>query len=752
MSTKEASRNNHNGSVLLVDGNGLLYRAYHAFPKELTTSTGEPIGAVYGFTRILLSTLKTLKPSYIAVCFDLKGPTFRHEAYHLYKATRAKMPEDLASQIERMYQIVEYLEFPIYTAPTYEADDVIGTLSVQITEQQAGCNVVILTGDQDILQLVNEKVSVYSPGGFPKQPILYTPEKIQEKYGFSAKQIIEYKALRGDPSDNIPGVPGVGEVTATKLLQEFGTIDKLYQALEKNIDSPTLKPALLSKLKENKESAYLSHSLATIHTNAPVTFHAELCRLQLQSPERLIKLFEELGFKSLMRDLPGTHNLIAAATDVFAEKDEAEVVPEKPEKIVAKSSSSWGNDELNTSDKIDACLDPVLRRMEQVGVKLDRPYLKTLEEEFDQELAKMRSQLVELAGEEFNPDSPSQVSHILYEVLNIPTKFIRKGKTGYTTDAATLQQLAEEYPIAQLLLSYRELMKLQTTYIRPLQEQTDEKSRLHTSYAPDTSTGRISSRNPNLQNIPVRSEQGRRLRQAFIADKGKTLVAADYSQIELRVAAHLADEPLMKEVFQAGRDFHEETAARMKVDRRTAKIINFSILYGKGAFGFATDLNITVAEAKEYIESYFKTYSKLREYLDSVLEKARKEGYLETLFGRRREFPDIIASNFQRRSAAEREAVNLPIQGTAAEILKRAMCRLATSLEEHKAADWLILTVHDELVLEVPTAEVAFAATLLHSVMTDSTKLSVPLEVHLKTGTNWAEMSDYPLPAQDQKA
>ena len=709
--------------VLLIDGNALLYRAYHAFPKELTTPKGEPVGAVYGFTRILLSTIKTLKPTAIGVCFDLKGATFRHEAYQEYKATRQKMPDDLASQIERTHELVKALEFPIYTSQGYEADDVIGTLAKQATTGHKDCEVIIVTGDQDLIQLVNAKISVYSPSTPPKQPTLYTPEKVLEKYGFRPDQMVEYKALRGDPSDNIPGVPGIGEVTATKLLQEFETIEKLYQALE-NGTAETLKPTLREKLLENKPSAQMSHELSTIHTDVPVTFDPDLCELQLKAPENLINLFQELGFKSLLRELPNSHTLLSTAADVFSDPEHAEPSSEPD----------------SQSEKIDRQLAPILRAMEKTGVKVDVPYLQKLEAEFTAELEKMKAKLWELAGEEFNPDSPQQVSRVFYEKLVIPTGNIRKGKNGYTTDAATLQELAKEYPIAGLLLQYRELMKLLTTYVRPLQELVDEQSRVHTSYAPDTSTGRISSRNPNLQNIPIRSEQGRRLRQAFIADLGKILLAADYSQIELRIAAHLSDDPVMKEVFSHDGDFHAETAARMNVDRRVAKIINFSILYGKGAFGFAQDMGISVPEARAYIDQYFAAFQKLRTYLDSLLVSAKTQGYLETMLGRRRYFPDLKSSNFRLRAAAEREAVNLPIQGTAADILKMAMCNAADQWNP-KWGD-LILTVHDELVAEIDPAYTQEAAQLLSDTMTQAVKLSVPLQVHLKTGTNWAEMND----------
>jgi len=461
----------------------------------------------------------------------------------------------------------------------------------------------------------------------------------------------------------------------------------------------------------------MSHDLATIRHDAPVKLDIDACRHDLKNPERLVALFQELGFKSLMKDLPLGHQRLSAVADVFGEGSF------EPEPEANQSESNL----------IDLKLAPVLRAMEATGVKVDLPYLKDLEAEYVLGLDGLKGQLIDLAGEEFNPDSPSQVGHILYEVLGISTERVRKGKSGFTTDAATLAEL--EHPIALLLLSYREQMKLLTTYARPLQALADENARVHTSYAPDTATGRISSKNPNLQNIPARSDAGRRIRQAFLAETGKVLVAADYSQMELRVAAHLSGDPAMIEAFQAGHDFHAQTAERMHVDRHVAKIINFSILYGKGAFGFARDLGTTVAEAKTYIEQYFQTYSTLKSYLDENLVLARKQGYLETMFGRRRYFPDLKTGNHNAQAAAEREALNLPIQGTQADILKMAMCEL--KLPEGAK---LILTVHDELVAETPLGLAAETAEALKKAMTGVVTLKVPVEVSLKQGSNWATL------------
>jgi DNA polymerase I-like protein with 3'-5' exonuclease and polymerase domains len=712
-------------TLLLVDGNGLFYRAYHAFPKDLTTPDGRYSGATFGFTRILMATIKTLKPTHVAVCFDVGKSTFRTELFDQYKATRAKMPEDLLAQVPMIWEVVDRLEVPRYGVEGYEADDLIGTLSTHVVQEYKDMDVVILTGDHDMLQLVNDRVAAYMPAfGFAKATF-YTPEKVEEKYGFSPAQIIDYKALRGDTSDNIPGVPGIGEVTAKHLINQFVSIAALYQALSAG-KTDDLKPAVVKKLQEHEESARMSYTLATIRTDAPFTFNPEACLLRIEHPEKLVNLFEEYGFKSLISELPKSHKLVSEAASIFSEHlEEPAPADESP------------------SSALDTTLAPILREMEAHGVMVDCDYLKKLQHEFTEEIGGLVEQLHDQAGQPFNPDSPQQVASILYETLHIPTTYIRKGKSGYTTDAATLQELTKEYPIATLLLKYRELTKLQSTYVIPLQELTDKEDRVHTSYAPDTATGRISSKNPNLQNIPVKTEQGRRIRQAFVAPKGRLLLAADYSQIELRVAAHLSQDKAMLEAFAGGKDFHAETAAKMGVDRRVAKIINFSIMYGKGAYGFSQDLGISMAEAKEYIEQYFKTFAGLKTYIDELLEKARQDGYATTLLGRKRYLPDLTSNNFQRRSAAEREAVNLPIQGTAAEILKQAMVNLHEALHTDKLHARLILTVHDELVLEIPESELEKTAERLSREMEHAVKLSVPLEVQVKSGQNWAQMEPY---------
>jgi DNA polymerase I-like protein with 3'-5' exonuclease and polymerase domains/5'-3' exonuclease len=709
--------------LLLVDGNALFYRAFHAFPSTFTTPDGRPSGAAYGFTRILLATLKNLSPTHAIVCFDVNDSTVHRKAlYAEYKVQRSAMPDDLKTQVPIIWQIVESLDIPRFSQEGLEADDLIGSIAKQTTAEDPNLRVTILSGDQDLIQLVTEQISVLSPAiGFAKQA-LYTPQSVQEKYGFEPLQMIEYKALAGDSSDNIPGVPGIGDVRAKQLLAQFPTIAKLYSALDSG-DVQGFPPSVIAKLREGRALAEISHSLATIVIDAPLTISLDHALVHITNPAPLTALFNELGFKSLIQDLPASHRLVSTVDDIFGEETAA--ISTTPIPVTS-----------SIADELDAALAPILRAMESTGILIDRAYLQLLQIKFTEELARLTEMVIAEAGQPFNLDSPSQVGNILYEVLGAPTAGVKKGKTGYTTNAETLQSLAADYPVAAGILTYRELAKLQSTYIIPLQELADEYDRIHTTYAPDTSTGRVSSKNPNLQNIPVRTEQGRTIRQAFIAPEGKVLLAIDYSQIELRVAAHLSGDAAMIAAFQSGRDFHTETADRMGVDRRTAKIINFSILYGKGAFGFAQDLHISVEAAKQYIEQYFATYPGLRAYLDSVITAAKKNGYAETMLGRRRYLPDLNGSAFFKRAAAEREATNMPIQGSAAEIIKKAMTLLAPQLQSFSETQ-LLLTVHDELVLEVPEKDLAAVAGVVKNVMESSYELRVPLICEMKYGKNW---------------
>lgn len=702
--------------LVLIDANSLFHRAYHAMPKDMQNSKGEITGAVFGFTKALLQAIKDLKPTHIAAAFDLAAPTFRHKKYAAYKAGREGMDENLFLQIPRIKNILEVLNIPYFEKESFEADDLVGTLAFQASKLSS-MKTTIVTGDLDALQLVNdEKVLVWTPSRGDFRALIYDEEAIKNRYGFGPEFVIDYKALRGDPSDNIPGVTGVGEKTASLLIQKIGGIEKIYSKIKsqedlKNVISDRIKEKLL----EGEKMAFLSKELATIDCHAPIILQIDQCHVNDYDRESVENLFSQLQFKSLLKDLPPT-NRLSSSDSLFKEEimDDSE------------------------SQKIDERLNNILRKIEIKGIKLDSEYLTNLEKKYQKEIDELTNKIYDFAGEKFNIDSPMQLSHIMYEKLGLSTDGLRKGKAGhFPTDANTLEKFTKISPVVIFLLKYREFTKLLNTYIKPLPQIIDNVGRIHTTYAPDTASGRISSKNPNLQNIPIRTDLGREIRKAFVADSGKLLLSADYSQIELRVIAHLSNDKYMIESFKNHEDIHEATSNRMHVDRRTAKIINFSLLYGKQAFGLAEDLKISRHEAQQFIDLYFNSYPQVKEYIYQIIERTRKDGYVKTMFGKKRTFPDILSENQFKRAAAEREAVNHPIQGTAAEILKLAMIEL----NKNNLSDSVVLTVHDELVFEIKSDKIINAQNQIKDIMENVIKLKVPLEVEIKKGQNWGELN-----------
>lgn len=702
--------------LVLIDANSLFHRAYHAMPKDMQNSKGEITGAVFGFTKALLQAIKDLKPTHMAAAFDMAAPTFRHKKYEAYKAGREGMDETLYLQIPRIKDILRALNIPFFEKESFEADDLVGTLSFQAS-QIPTLKTTIVTGDLDALQLVNdEKVYVWTPSRGDYRASIYDENAVINRYGFGPEYIIDYKALRGDPSDNIPGVSGIGEKTASVLIQKIGNLEKIYATIKSNTD---VKEIMTNRIKEkllsDEKMAFLSKELATIDCHAPIELKIDLCLINDYDREAVEKLFTLLDFKTLIKDLPATSRLPSSTDSLFV--DEV--------------------DDESESQNIDQNLNQILRKIEKKGIKLDGDYLHTLENKFQSEITTLSDKIYDFSGKQFNLDSPSQLSHILYEKLGISTIGLRKGKAGhFPTDADTLEKFIKISPVAILLLKYRELSKLLNTYIKPLPKLADELGRIHTTYAPDTASGRISSRDPNLQNIPTRTNLGREIRKAFVADSGKVLLSADYSQIELRVVAHLSNDKNMIGSFINREDIHDATSKRMNVDRRTAKIINFSLLYGKQAFGLAEDLKISRHEAQEFIDSYFSSYPQVKEYISWVVEKTRNDGFTETMFGKKRTFPDILSENQYKRAAAEREAVNHPIQGTAAEILKLAMIELDKNILSNN----IVLTVHDELVFEIDNHNIVEVETKIKNIMENVLKLKVPLEVETITGKNWGEL------------
>jgi len=713
---------------VLVDGNALLHRAYHATPPLNVSTTGELVNAVYGFSAMLLRSINELNPDFVAVTWDMKGPTFRHQAYTQYKATRGPADDGLSMQYKRVHEVVEALNIPEFGVSGYEADDLIGTLVTQAAKEK-GLETIILTGDRDIMQVIDKNIKVLMPKKTLQDVGMYGIDEFVERFGFSPKQLIEYKALAGDQSDNIPGVPGIGEVTATKLVKQFRNIEKLYQP--KNLKTLPERTQLL--LAQGAESAVMSKGLATIDINVPIKLDLAACRLHDYDYNKAKKLFEELEFKSLIVRLPG-HPL--------EEKDEisAEKMLEMP-KIQNQ----------HTTD-LDLEVMPVLEKMSQNGVLVDCDYLRKIGTEYKSRLTKLEQEIYSTVGHEFNINSPKQLGDILFDELHLPV--VRKTKTGRSTDEATLHELADAHPVLPLLLEYRMLFKLVSTYIDALPKSIGEEGRIHSTFNVEgAATGRLSSTNPNLQNIPIRGQLGGDIRKAFIASKGKVLLGADYSQIELRIMAHLADDPGLKKAFQSETDIHTVTAAKIfkipvdqitKEQRNVGKTMNFATLYGQGARALSKQLGVDYATAKTYIDEYFAEFPKVRAWMSKTLEFGMKNGYVETIWGRRRYIPELQAGNKMLKAFGERAATNHPVQGSSADMIKKAMVEIGKEIskkEKGKNGCQMILQVHDELLFECNPDEVEKIAKMVCEKMENALTLSVPVKVDVKVGKNWGEMS-----------
>ena len=571
--------------LVLVDGHAVFHRAYHALPP-LTTSKGELVNAVFGFTSMLLRAIADIKPDYIAVTFDTAEPTFRHQEYTAYKAQRAPAPEELHEQLPRTKEILGVLNIPVFELAGYEADDIIGTLVKQATQNgMEYLETIVVTGDRDTLQLVRPRVRIYTPGKSFSDVVYYDERSVKEKYGLEPKQLIDYKGLAGDSSDNIPGVRGIGDKGATKLLQEFGTIEEVYKNLDK-IPERTRK-----LLEEDAESAVMSKKLGTIDLDVPIKLELDKCVLVDYDKKAATDLFLELEFRSLIPKLPGSEQI----TD-------------------SKDTKANGQTSLFTKEKTgnNEKLDPVLRDMEKWGVLIDQKNLSQLSKEINKDIDKLENKIYQEVGHEFNLNSPKQLSGVLYDELNLQPERSTRIKSHKSTDEATLSTLIDAHPMIELILQYRELFKLKSTYIDALPEQIGDDGRVHTHYHADvTRTGRLSSKNPNLQNIPARGTWGERIRSAFIAPRGQLLLSADYNQIELRVMAHMSGDKELLRVFEVGEDIHTQAAMAVfgkkpvnvtKEDRRMAKIINFGIMYGISPYGLATQLKMEPQEAREIID------------------------------------------------------------------------------------------------------------------------------------------------------
>ena len=779
-------------TLLLIDAYAMIYRAYYAFIRApRMNSRGENTSAVFGFVVTLEDLIKRIKPTHMAVAFDPAGPTFRHEAFEQYKAQRQETPEDIRWAVPRIKNLLEAMNIPVLEAPGYEADDVIGTLAHKA--EKDGFEVYMATPDKDYGQLVTEHVFMYRPrhtGGFEK----LGPQEVCEKYGLqSQSQVIDLLGLMGDSSDNIPGCKGVGEKTAIQLLHQFGSIENLLA----NTDQ--LKGALQRKVQEQVENIRFSYFLATIKTDVPIDFDAQALVCQEKDWDRLAPLYRELEFNSLLKQAPtsavNTQSPIAnrqttkkakapeATLDLFAQFDtDTTPLPSKDteethkEEDVQKESlegrlvSYLLNPEVaynpaqpiqwdmlkadsalwNLYQEVELPLAEVLRDVEKAGVRVDVEMLKKAEEQLGMELATLEQGIYTAVGVTFNVNSPKQVGEVLFDQLKLDAK-AKKSKTGqYSTSEEVLLGLKGKHEVVGMILEYRELKKLISTYISALPTYINpETGKIHTTYNQTvTATGRLSSSNPNLQNLPIRSERGQLIRQAVIPDDGCLFLSADYSQIELRLMAHFSQDPHLVEAFRSGQDIHAATAAKIfnvpidqvtKEQRRQAKTANFGIIYGISAFGLAQQLDCSRSEAKALIDGYFAAFPGVIDYIERQKELARQQGYAVTLFGRKRYLPDIVSHNATVRSFAERNAVNSPIQGTAADIIKMAMVTIHHRLKEEGLKAQMIMQVHDELNFNVPVSEVDRVKEIVVSEMQNVVHLTVPLIADCGVGKNWLE-------------
>ena len=846
--------------LMILDGNSIINRAFYGI-RMLNAPDGTPTNAVYGFLSTFRRVFDLAQPQAVCVAFDVHAPTFRHEQYALYKAQRKPMPEELAVQMPLLKQTLDYMGVRRLELAGWEADDLLGTVARRC--EAAGWTCDVVTGDKDSLQLITDSTHVFNVKTRMGQTdtIEYTPERFREEYGFDPIRMIDLKALMGDSSDNIPGVPGIGEKTAKDLLVRFGTVADIYR----DLDALDIKPGVRKKLTEGRESAQLSFDLATIRTDAPIDFALESAVWDHDYQPELYDWFRRLNFTSLSEkwglqpadgvsapssalptvDVADSAALRALEQAVTAAPYVAVLAPDGLDTLTlcdgkACYALSWeqlGDDynaflRLLFSDRvrkaghnikdlmhtlldeglptdgfvfdtalaaylldatagsyalprlaqtylgeelpdvqsvwalqpvlhekmdaqamlplytdIELPLCPVLARMEQVGFLVDRKALYDFGESLTSSIEQLQQSIWALAGEPFNIQSPKQLGSVLFERLMLPAG--KKTKTGWSTNAAVLDKLRGKHPIVEQILDYRTLTKLKSTYADGLLKEISADGRIHTNFQMTvTATGRLSSTEPNLQNIPVRRELGAQIRKMFVASPGKVLVDADYSQIELRLLAHIANDETMIAAFRSGEDIHAVTASQVfgvplaevtPLQRSHAKAVNFGIVYGISAFSLAQDIGVFQNEAKAYMDSYFAKYHGVRAYMTRVVEQAKADGYVTTLFGRRRDLPELKSSNFNLRSFGERVALNMPIQGTAADIIKAAMVRVDARMRAEHLQARLLLQVHDELIVECPTEEAETVKAILVEEMEHVVDYRVPLLVDAKIGASWAE-------------
>ena len=779
-------------TLILFDAHAILHRAYHAMP-DFATRSGEPTGGLYGLATMLMKIINELKPDYLAACYDRAEETFRKQVYKDYKGTRAKTEDNLIPQLERSREIFAAFHIPVYDQPGFEADDIIGTI-VEQTKGEKDLRVIIASGDMDTLQLVdNDRVLVYTLKKGINDTILYDEKLVKERYGFRPSLLPDYKGLRGDPSDNIIGVKGIGEKTATELITTFGSIEDLYKKLAKDEEkfvAAGFKKRLIELLKDNEDEALFSKTLATIRRDAPITFKrpATVWRESF-TPVAAEKIFNELEFKSLVarvKNLNGQNNIGKNENkEVEEEGLEAEIrelsqelkiatwlldssltnpTADEVKNLVKAKNLAEAEEKIQSELKrnnlkkvykeIELPLIPIIASARARGILIDTGYLAKLSADYHRQADKLTKQIYKLAGGEFNLNSPKQLAEILFDKLKLNVKGLKKTAGGArSTRESELKKLAGGHKIIDLILEYRELQKLLSTYIDTIPKLVDRERRLHSQlHQAGTTTGRMSSSDPNLQNIPIREGLGMAIRHAFIASPGHEFVAADYSQIELRILALLSGDPELVKIFKAGKDVHAAVASLVfgvpegevtREMRRRAKVINFGIIYGMGVNALKINLNSTREEAQKFYDDYFVTFPRIKEYFQEVIGKARRRGYSETYFGRRRYFPELKSRLPFLRAAAERMAMNAPLQGTAADVVKLAMIRADKALKEVGLSERVhfLLQIHDELIYEAEEGALKKAEPIIREamegVLADKT---IPLAVNLSTGTSWAEL------------
>jgi DNA polymerase-1 len=786
--------------LVILDSHAIIHRAYHALP-DFTGPDGQPTGALYGLASMLLRIFGELKPDAIVAAYDLAGPTVRHEAYEDYKGTRQKSDDALIAQLSTSREIFAAFSVPILDRAGFEADDIIGTLVKQF-EKQKDVEIIIASGDMDTMQLIEgKKVQVYTLKKGLNDTILYDEEAVKERYGFPPALISDYKGLRGDPSDNIKGVPGIGEKTATELIQKFGSIEDLYKTLKKDqqkLLDAGIKPRIVNLLIEHEEDALFSKHIAVIRQDAPIAYTLPKEHWHdIVSLAQVLSAFDTYGFRSLRSRaqslLGGEEDL---AEEITPEEDIPEARLEEAKVMLWLLCSDFtsptvedvlGYTEAQTFDAAYADLEkrladtgrlkevydtierpliPIIEEMKRHGVRIDRKALEKLSKEYHADLEAIEKRIYATVGHEFNIASPKQLGDVLFDELELKTpgaKSQKKTATGQrSTKESELEKLKDVHPIISDILEYRGLAKLLGTYIDNLPELMDEHDRLHPQFLQyGAVTGRMASTNPAMQNIPIRTERGRAIRHAFIAEPGFTLLDLDYSQIELRLAAILSQDEKLIDIFKSGRDVHREVAALVfdvapeAVDpemRRRAKVINFGILYGMGVNALKAQLGTSLSEAQQFHEDYFTTFKTLAAYLESTRGFARKHGFTETLFGRRRQFPEMKSPLPYVRAQAERMAINAPLQGTQADIIKLAMVRIDEMLTSEGLHDraHLLLQVHDELVYEIKEELLDDLCRkikgIMEDVLTPEEAHGVPIIAEMKSGPNWGDAQPLILP------